>query len=553
MPDYSALMADWQALLARRPALGEPLRFWTAILEGWAAWKPPASLVPLGWSADECRGRWERGVSLLAEARPVIPSASVEELLGPVMERLAADGPEAVEAFQRLALAWDEGQIGAGALLPAPDRDPAAWLLDRFGLGAHLGAFLPVTALRPALEIYFDGVRALPDGVWTRGSCPWCGGAAGYGDLLEDGRRRLSCHLCGGAWIAARLRCPFCESWNSRDLARLVAEDLEAAYFIEGCRACRGYVKGVDRRQRWNAGPPRSRTCSRPRPETRGERGALRRGPDRLHPGRGGRDRLAGRPPRPARVGRAAADPGRLHLPHRRGDPAGHRAPSSARLDPRRDGLAADLGRDLARLLGRAPAAHSPPQRLRAPGRPGPGPRAAHRAPLDRARATGAQRLDHGARGAGAGGTGRARAEFRRRADVPAGGAPAQGQAGRRRVLSPAAARDARPAHDRHPHRRLPVPHGGPRPRGALGPRGVGQRGRLRPARPLLAGDVGHLHRDAPRPRARALARPAGRLSLHRRLLRDAGHAERGCLPARAPWLLTSGSPTRPVSCSSRG
>src|SRR5229473_2444782 len=105
MPDYSALMADWQALLARRPALGEPLRFWTAILEGWAA--------------DECRGRWERGVSLLAEARPVIPSASVEELLGPVMERLAADGPEAVEAFQRLALAWDEGQIGASALLPA--------------------------------------------------------------------------------------------------------------------------------------------------------------------------------------------------------------------------------------------------------------------------------------------------------------------------------------------------------------------------------------------------------------------------------------------------
>ena len=80
-------------------------------------------------------------------------------------------------------------------------------------------------------------------------------------------------------------------------------------------------------------------------------------------------------------------------------------------------------------------------------------------------------------------------------------------------LLSPAAARDARPAHDRHPHRRLPVPHGGPGPRGALGPRGVGQRGRVRPARPLLAGDVGHLRRDARRPRARALARPAGRLS----------------------------------------
>src|SRR5260370_10885335 len=104
MRAFSGLMADWEALLARRPALGEPLRFWTAILEGWAGWKPPASLVPLAWSADECRARWERGVSLLAEARPVIPAAAAEELLVPVMERLAAHGPQAAEAFQPLAL-----------------------------------------------------------------------------------------------------------------------------------------------------------------------------------------------------------------------------------------------------------------------------------------------------------------------------------------------------------------------------------------------------------------------------------------------------------------
>ncbi len=256
MADYSALMADWQALLARRPALGEPLRFWTAILEGWAAWKPPATLVPLHWTTEECRGRWERGLPLLAEATPVIAAASVEDLLGPVMERLAADGPEAADALRRLALAWDEGQVTPAALLPAPDRDPAAFLQERFGLGSHLGAFLGPACLRPALETYFESVRALPDGLWARGACPWCGGAAAYGDLVEDGRRRLSCHLCGGAWIAARLRCPFCESWNSRDLVRLVAEELDEGYFIEACRACRGYVKGVDRRQRWNAGPP---------------------------------------------------------------------------------------------------------------------------------------------------------------------------------------------------------------------------------------------------------------------------------------------------------
>jgi formate dehydrogenase maturation protein FdhE len=37
---------------------------------------------------------------------------------------------------------------------------------------------------------------------------------------------------------------------------RLLAEDAEEGYFIEACRACRGYIKGVDRRQRWDASSP---------------------------------------------------------------------------------------------------------------------------------------------------------------------------------------------------------------------------------------------------------------------------------------------------------
>ncbi|HKW95812.1 MAG TPA: formate dehydrogenase accessory protein FdhE [Methylomirabilota bacterium] len=256
MPDYSALLGDWHAILTRRAAMAEPLGFWTAVLEGWAGWKPPATLVPLTWTAEECRRCWERSSPLLAEATPSIAAASIEELLGPIMERLAADGPDTVAALRRFAEAWDRGEMDVAALLPRPERDPVALLQERFALPSALGAFLPLAALRPALEAYFEGVRDLPDGVWTRGACPWCGGAAAFGDLVEDGRRRLSCHLCGGAWIAARLRCPFCETWNSRDLVRLVAEELEEGYFIEACRACRGYLKGVDRRQRWNAGSP---------------------------------------------------------------------------------------------------------------------------------------------------------------------------------------------------------------------------------------------------------------------------------------------------------
>lgn len=255
MPDYSGLAAEWEAVRGRRSVFGESLGFWTAILEGWMRWKAGIP-EPLDWSEGVCRRCWERGAPLLAEARPVFDREAVEDLLGPVMERLSAAGPEAGEALRRLAVAWDDGEVGPEVLLPPREGDAADVLQERFGLRGRLGAFLAPAALRPALETWFERTREVPDGLWTRGICPWCGAFAFYGDLIEDGRRRLSCQLCGGAWIGPRLRCPFCETWDSKDLVRLVAEDAEEGYFIEACRACRGYLKGVDRRQRWNAGSP---------------------------------------------------------------------------------------------------------------------------------------------------------------------------------------------------------------------------------------------------------------------------------------------------------
>jgi FdhE protein len=255
MPDYSSLAAEWEAVRERRSALREPLGFWTAILEGWMLWKAGMP-EPLDWSDDACRQRWERGAPLIAEAAPALDREAVEDLLGPVMERLSADGAEAAEALHRIALAWDGGEVGPEVLLPGPGRDPAAFLQERFGLASRLAAFLAPAGLRPALETWFERTRGLPEGVWTRGLCPWCGGFPFYGDLVEDGRRRLSCQLCGGAWMAPRLRCPICETWDAKDLVRLLAEEAEEGYFIEACRACRGYLKGVDRRQRWNAGSP---------------------------------------------------------------------------------------------------------------------------------------------------------------------------------------------------------------------------------------------------------------------------------------------------------
>ena len=118
-----------------------------------------------------------------------------------------------------------------------------------------LGA-LAAIALRPFLAAYFREVRAdLEDGVWTLGVCPFCGAPPGFGDVVEDGRRRLACHCCAAGWIFSRRRCPLCGADASQDLVRLDPEGGDEGYFISACLACRGYIKELDRRVRWNGGP----------------------------------------------------------------------------------------------------------------------------------------------------------------------------------------------------------------------------------------------------------------------------------------------------------
>ena len=252
MPDYAALGGVGGAL-GRRRRWRARCGFWTAVLDGWAAGRAGA-LEPLAVARRSAASAGSAGVPLLAEAAPEIPTRSVEELLGPVMERLAAGGPEtrrsapALRGRPGMAAQW-----GRADLFPARARIGRPRSRSASASGPPAWHSSPTRGCGPALETYFAAVRELPDGVWTAASAPGAA-APGYGDLVEDGRRRLSCHLCGGAWIAPRLRCPFCESWESRDLVRLLGEGVEEGYFIEACRSCHGYLKGVDRRQRWNAG-----------------------------------------------------------------------------------------------------------------------------------------------------------------------------------------------------------------------------------------------------------------------------------------------------------
>jgi hypothetical protein len=246
----TTIPVEWADLLARRPSFREALEPLGRVIDAWAGWSDEG-LSPLACTAGTADQLWSKGEPLLAAALPLIAPERVEPLLHPALDLLAE-----IEDTRSFAEAWDRREIGPADLLPARGRVAAIELQERCHLTQDAVAFLAVAGLRPALSAYFARSRELVDaGSWDLGICPCCGAPAGFADLLDDGRRRLACHLCDTRWTFARLICPLCGNRTAADFVRLIAEEADEGYAIAACRACRGYVKELDRRARWNAGP----------------------------------------------------------------------------------------------------------------------------------------------------------------------------------------------------------------------------------------------------------------------------------------------------------
>jgi FdhE protein len=244
------LREEWLDLLERRPTLAPSLELYGEIFDCWAA--HAVQVEPLALPDEVAVACRERGEPLVTAAAPAFVAVEVEEILGPVMEVLARRRPDLAPALERFAGAWDVGVITPGHLLPARGRIgsvPEDVLFD-----PPLLAFLSTAALRPFLAACFAGRREQGSArsPWALGICPDCGGPPSFADVIEDGTRRLACHLCGGGWSFPRLRCPLCGEDESKHHVRLQAEAADEGYAVSACARCGGYLKELDRRVRWN-------------------------------------------------------------------------------------------------------------------------------------------------------------------------------------------------------------------------------------------------------------------------------------------------------------
>jgi FdhE protein len=79
--------------------------------------------------------------------------------------------------------------------------------------------------------------------------CPACASPPSVARLRRaDGRRVLTCGLCGTEWEMVRLACAWCGVSDREALGTLRLDDAGARW-IETCERCKGYIKTVDERR----------------------------------------------------------------------------------------------------------------------------------------------------------------------------------------------------------------------------------------------------------------------------------------------------------------
>lgn len=132
----------------------------------------------------------------------------------------------------------------------SPDPNYLLRVSQRFELEVNTLEFIALTLARPLFELAAAEVKdLLADYPWWKNYCPACGGTPFMAKIrAEDGMRLLRCSLCAVEWKFDRVKCPFCNSGEQKNLKFFYYHE-SSPYRLYVCDSCKRYIKCVDERK----------------------------------------------------------------------------------------------------------------------------------------------------------------------------------------------------------------------------------------------------------------------------------------------------------------
>jgi FdhE protein len=209
-------------------------------------------LPELNVDQEVLRKEWTQGRSFLNPEELVLDWEKITALYKRLLELVGKreDGRRQAEGLLK---AIEENHKGTPVVIKAAlasNYEAIEASAKSFSIDAPVLALLLHLSLRPSLLLIAQAVLEHLDlSLWNHGHCPVCGSPPRLADLSgEGGKRRLHCSLCETAWPYPRLRCPFCENDNRKELSYLRAES-EEGLRVDLCGRCNNYLKTMDLRE----------------------------------------------------------------------------------------------------------------------------------------------------------------------------------------------------------------------------------------------------------------------------------------------------------------
>jgi FdhE protein len=210
------------------------------------------SLPKLSADQEDLRKSYTQGQSFLNPEELDLDWENVSGLYKRLVELVGKreDGRRQAEGLHK---AIEEKENGTPVVMKAAlasEYEAIEASAKAFNIDSPVLILLVRLSLRPSLLIFAQAVLEHLDlGLWNHGHCPVCGSAPRLADLSgEGGKRTLHCSLCETAWPYPRLRCPFCENDNRKELSYLRAKN-EEGFRVDLCGRCNNYLKTIDLRE----------------------------------------------------------------------------------------------------------------------------------------------------------------------------------------------------------------------------------------------------------------------------------------------------------------
>lgn len=241
-----------KTLEKRNPAYGEIVRWTGELLIETVKFSEKFTMPDLQPDQNSTPGQWEQGRSFLNLSELILDWDQAGLLYKRLVDLVGKreDGRKQVKGLLKI---MDDEQEDISVLMKAvlsSDGETIEAFSKKFKIDSPVLSLLVKLSLRPFLLYISHTVMDYLDiDRWHYGHCPVCGSAPGLANLSgEGGKRRLHCSLCEATWAYPRLRCPFCETDDSKDLSYLKAEN-EEGLRVDLCSRCGNYIKTMDLRE----------------------------------------------------------------------------------------------------------------------------------------------------------------------------------------------------------------------------------------------------------------------------------------------------------------